>query len=87
MYLAVRFAFVIFLRPSEHRKVFSSSSEFILPLSKRVVADVFGKADKLPDVFLLDSKLCGPWHRRLEAMDSLNMVRCQRKSKALDCKQ
>ena len=48
---------------------------------------VFGKADKLPDVFLLDSKLCGPWHRRLETIHSRNAVRCRRKSKALDSKQ
>ena len=83
--------------------MFSSSSEFVLPLLKQVIADVFGKADKLPDVFLspsidnsnmysiismvLGSKLCGPWHRRLEAIDSLNAVRCRRKSKALDSKQ
>ena len=77
----------VFLRPSERRKVFSSSSEFVLSLSKQVVADVFGKADKLLDVFLLGSKLCGPWHRRLEAIDPLNAVRCRRKSKALDSKQ
>ena len=85
MYLAVRFA--TFLRPSERRKVFSSSSEFVLPLLKQEVADVFGKVDKLPNVFLLGSKLCGPWHRRLEAIDSLNAVRCRKKSKALDSKQ
>ena len=77
----------VFLRPSKCRKVFSSSCEFLLPLLKQVVADVFGKADKLRDVFLLGSKLCGPWHRRLEAIDSLNTVRCRRKSKALDSKQ
>ena len=41
----------VFLRPSERRKVFSSSSEFVLPLLRQVVANVFGKADKLPDVF------------------------------------
>ena len=52
-----------------------------------MVADVFGKADKWPDVFLLGSKLCGPWYRRLEAIDSLNAVRCSRKSKVLDSKQ
>ena len=40
-------------------------------LLKQVVADVFGKADKLPDVFLLGLKLCSPWHRQLEAIDSL----------------
>ena len=62
----------VFLRPSECRKVFSSSSEFVLPLLKQVVDDVFfSKVDKLRDVFLLGSKLCGPWHRRLEAIDSL----------------
>ena len=43
----------IFLRPSERRNVFSSSGEFVLPPLKQVVADVSGKADKLPDVFLL----------------------------------
>ena len=43
----------IFLRPSERRNVFSSSGEFVLPTLKQVVADVSGKADKLPDVFLL----------------------------------
>ena len=68
----------VFLQPSEHRKVFSSSSKFVLPLLKQVVADVFGKVDKLPDVFLLGWKLCGPWHRQLEAIDSLNVVHCRR---------
>ena len=77
----------VFLWPSECRKVFSSSSDFVLPILKQVVADVFGKADKLPDVFLLGSKLCDPWHRWLEAIDSLNVVHCRRKSKALDSKQ
>ena len=77
----------IFLRPSERRNVFSSSGEFVLPPLKQVVADVSGKADKLPDVFLLGSKLCGPWHRRLEAIDPLNAARFRRKSKALDSKQ
>ena len=47
-------------RLSSAIEVFSSSSEFVLPLFKQVVADVFAKADKLPDVFLLGSKLCGP---------------------------
>ena len=61
----------VFLLPSERREVFSYSSEFVLPLLKQVVADVFGKADKLPDVFLLGSKLCGPRYRRLEAIDFL----------------
>ena len=41
----------VLLRPSECRKVFSSSSEFVLPLLKQVVADVFGKVDKLPMCF------------------------------------
>ena len=68
----------VFLQPSEHRKVFSSSSKLVLPLLKQVVADVFSKVDKLPDVFLLVSKLCGPWHRQLEAIDFLNAVRCWR---------
>ena len=77
----------IFLRPSEHKNVFSSSGEVVLPPLKQVVADVSGKADKLPNVFLLGSKLCGPWHRRLEAIDPLNAVRFRRKSKALDSKQ
>ena len=77
----------IFLRPSERRNVFSSSGEFVLPPLKQVVADVSGKADKLPDVFLLGSKLCGPWHRRLEAIDPLNAAPFRRKSKALDSKQ
>ena len=77
----------VFLRPSERREVFSSSSKFVLPLLKQVVADVFGKANKLLDVFLLGSKLCGPWHRRLEALGSLSVVRCRRKSKALDSKE
>ena len=56
----------VYLRPSERRKVlnFSSSSEFILPLLKQVVVNVFGKADKLPDVFLLGSKLCDPIQSR-----------------------
>ena len=76
-----------FLRPSERRNLFSSSGEFVLPPLKQVVADVSGKADKLPDVFLLGSKLCGPWHRRLEAIDPLNAARFRRKSKALDSKQ
>ena len=31
-------------------------------------ADVFGKADKMPDVFLLGSKICRPCHRMLEAI-------------------
>ena len=70
----------VFLLPSER----SSSSEFVLQLLKQVVAVVFGKADKLPDVFLLGSKLSGPWHRGLEAIDSFNAVSCLRKSKALD---
>ena len=43
----------VFLLPSKRRKVFSSSSKFVLPLLRHVVADVFGKVDKLPDVFLL----------------------------------
>ena len=76
----------VFFRPSERRKVFRSSSDY-LALLKQVAADVFGKADKLPDVFLLGSKLCGPLHKRLEAIDSLNAVHCRRKSKALDSKQ
>ena len=59
----------IFLRPSERRNVFISSGEFVLPPLKQVVADVSGKADKLPDVFLLGSMLYGPWHRRLEAIE------------------
>ena len=42
------------------------------------MADVFSKVDKLLDVFLLGSKLCGPWHRQLEAIDSLNVVCCWR---------
>ena len=42
-----------------------------MPLLKQVLADVFGKADKLLDVFLRGSKLCGPRHRRLEAIDFL----------------
>ena len=58
--------------------MFSSSSEFVLPLLKQLVADVFSKADKLLGVFLLGSKLCGPWHRQLEAIDSLNVVCCRR---------
>ena len=77
----------IFLSPSERRNVFSSSGEFVLPPLKQVVADFSGKADKLPDVFHLGSKLCGPWHRRLEAIDPLNAARFRRKSKALDSKQ
>ena len=56
----------VFFRPSERRKVFRFSSDFFA-LLKQVAADVFGKGDKLPDEFLLRSKLCGPWHRRLEA--------------------
>ena len=48
--------------------VFSSFSEFVLPLMKQVVVDVFGKADMLRDVFLLGSTLCRPCHRRLEAI-------------------
>ena len=47
----------VFFLPSERREVFSSSSEFVLPLLKQSVAYVFGKADKLSDVFLLGSKL------------------------------
>ena len=35
----------------ERRKIFSSSSEFVRPLLKQVVADVFDKADKLRNVF------------------------------------
>ena len=83
MYLAVHFATSFF----GHRNV---GKYLVLPASqllKQVVADVFGKADKLPAVFLLGWKLCGPWHRRLEAIDSLNAVRCRRKSKDLDGKQ
>ena len=76
MYLAVFFA--TFLPPSERRKVFSSSSEFVLPLLKQLVADVFSKVDKLLDVFLLGLKLCGPCHRQHEAIDSLNVVCCRR---------
>ena len=40
----------LFSSAAECRKVFSSSSEFVLPLLKQVVADVFGKADKLRNV-------------------------------------
>ena len=58
----------VILLPTERRKVFSSSSEFVLPLLKQVVVDVFGNADKLRDVFLLGSTLCRPCHRRLEAI-------------------
>ena len=48
----------VFFRPSERRKVFRSSSDFLALLKQvHVAADVFGKADKLPDEFLLRSKL------------------------------
>ena len=33
-----------------YRKVFSSSSEFVLPLLKQMVLDVLSKADKFWDV-------------------------------------
>ena len=46
-----------FFRHLNVGKYFISSSEFVLPLLKQVVADVFGKAYKLLDVFLLGSKL------------------------------
>ena len=49
-----------------------------MPLLKQLVADVFSEVDKLLDVLLLGSKLCGPWHRQLEAIDSLNVVCCRR---------
>ena len=55
----------VFLRPAKRKKVFSSSSNFVLPVLKQVVADVFSKADKLWDVFLLSSKLCRPCYRQL----------------------
>ena len=55
----------VFLLPTERRKVFSSSSELVFPLLKQVVVDVFGKADKLRDVFILGLTLCHPYHRRL----------------------
>ena len=76
MYLAVRFATSFF----SHRNI---GKYLVLPASwfchlKQVVADVFGKVDKLPDMFLLVSKLCGPSHRQLEAIDFLNAVRCWR---------
>ena len=75
--LVVRFV-MSFFGHQNLGKYISSSSEFVLPLLKLLVADVFGKVDKMPDVFLLGSKLCGPWHRQLEAIDSLNTVRYQR---------
>ena len=77
----------VILRPAKRRKVFSSSSEFVLPLLKQVVANVFGKANKLRDMLFLGSKLCGAWRRRFKAIDSLNAVRYRRKSKAMDSKQ
>ena len=52
MYFSFRFATSFF--GQRNVKSISSSSECVLPLSKQVVVDVFGKADKLRDVFLLD---------------------------------
>ena len=62
----------IFLLPTEHRKVFSSSSESVLPLLKQVVVNAFGKVDKLQDVFLLGSTLCCPCHRWIKADSHCN---------------
>ena len=58
----------VFLLPKERRKVFSSSSEFVLPLLKQVVVDVFSKVGKLLNVFLLGSTLCRLCHRQLVAI-------------------
>ena len=60
----------VFLQPAEHRKVFSSSSDFVLALLKQVVANVFGKADKLRDVCLLGLKLCHSCWRKSTALGS-----------------
>ena len=53
MYLAVRFA-TSFLGNRNVGKYFVLPAIF-WALLKQVAADVFGKADKLPDEFLLDS--------------------------------
>ena len=58
----------VFLLPKERRKVFNSSSEFVLPLLKQVIVDVFSKVGKLRNVFLLGSTLCRLCHRQLVAI-------------------
>ena len=50
---------------AERRKVYSSASEPVLPLLRQAVSEMYGR-DALREVFLPDSKLCRPCHRRLE---------------------
>ena len=47
------------------RKVYSSASEPVPPLLRQAVSEMYGR-DALHEVFLPDSNLCRPCHRRLE---------------------
>ena len=55
---------------AEHRKVYSPTSEPIIPLLKETVSEVYGR-DALHEVFLPNSKLCCPCHRHLDSTTKL----------------